>query len=385
MTDHPVQGIPDESRDFGDLAGVLSLLDSTAALRQVAAVVPHRIDADVGVAAGRVDEDDTVEVIAAPGAPDLVGLRVPPALGLGGQATVLRHPVAVIDYCSSMQISHDFDEPVRAASLRAVLAVPILRGHRLYGVLYAGRRTATPWSDHDRHALLDLGRHAALILEVAASAREMADVAVYSERQRWAVEMHDTVGALLFSLRAALIRLSDAPDMPGHLASDVSTVERLAEQISTAVRGQLRSLHSAPSDKALAVALRADCRELFNRSGIRAEVVILGDLAPLDASRSDALVRAGREALLNVEKHANANSVVVSLFSTDGGVGVAVADDGTGTGCGQCGEPGGLGLGAAAERVERVGGWLTFSAGDDGGGMMRAWVPAATESRTVER
>lgn len=370
---------------YADFAGVLPLLDSLAALRRAVTLVQQRMDVDVGAAAIRIDDDDTVEVIAAGDAPELLGLRIGPAAGLGGQAAVLRHPVAVTDYCTSTDISHHFDDAVRAADLRAVLAAPILRGHRLYGVLYAARRSPTPWTDADRHRLLELAREVALAMEVADSAREMAEVAVYTERQQWAVEMHDTVGAAMFSIRAALTKLRDDPGLPATLVDDIAHVERLAEQVSTGVRIRLRNMHTCPADKALAVALRADCRELTTRTGIRADVVILGELPPVEPARNDALLRASREALLNIEKHANANSVVLSLFSADGGVGIALADDGVGKDREAPNEPGGLGLSAAAERLERVGGRLTFAVGEDGGGIVRAWVPSFTTTPPAER
>lgn len=103
-------------------------------------LVRQQMDVEVSAAAIRVDDDDTLEVIAACEASALIGLRIAPGTGLGGQAAVLRHPVAVTDYCTSSDISHDYDDDIRAAGLRAVLAAPILRGHRLYGVLYAAHR-----------------------------------------------------------------------------------------------------------------------------------------------------------------------------------------------------------------------------------------------------
>lgn len=118
---------------------------------------------------------------------------------------------------------------------------------------------------------MSLARQAAFALEVAGCAREMAEVAAYTERQRWAVEMHDTVGAVLFNIRAALIKRREEPDLSERLVRYVAVVERLAEEASTGVRAQLRNMHSAPADKA--VALRTDCRELGARTGIRAEVV----------------------------------------------------------------------------------------------------------------
>ena len=64
-------------------------------------------------------------------------------------------------------------------------------------------------------------------------------------------------------------------------------------------------------------------------TGVPARLVQLGDVRPLDVERTTLLVAAVREGLLNAEKHAQAGTVVVSLGEVDGGVQVAVVDDGS--------------------------------------------------------
>jgi signal transduction histidine kinase len=105
-------------------------------------------------------------------------------------------------------------------------------------------------------------------------------------------------------------------------------------------------------------------------------LLVLEDLAPMAASRTNALAAAAREALLNVEKHARAESVMVSVFPSGGGATVAVYDDGVGPPEAGDAQPG-LGLTAAAERLGRVGGRLTVGRNDDGGMTVRAWVPVS--------
>ncbi len=357
---------------------MLSLLDSTAALRHAAEVIHQRLGADLAAGAERVDDIDTVVVRAVVGArtEELNGLVVGPQAGLGGQATVLRRTVAVDDYCASRSITHDFDHAVRAEGLRAVMVAPVARAHRLYGVLYAARRAPRPWTDRDRAELLALARQTAVAMEVADSAREMSEVAVYSERQQMAVRLHDSVGAALFSLRATLMSIeADLPTGPGR--------ERLLHAIDQAaratsdLRAQTRSLYETPSGKGLAVAVQGDCRDFAARTGVAAELVVLGDLPRLDAARTDALLRVAREALLNVEKHAHAHSVLVSLHPRDGGLALAVADDGTAGSTAPAAGPG-LGRSAIAEAVGRVGGRVSFTRNEEGGSTVRAWVPAAT-------
>jgi len=362
-----------------EFTAVLSLLDSTAALRQAAEVVHRTLSADVACGAVRTGDDDTMVIKAVIGGRTqaLNGLAIGPEEGLGGQATVLRRTVAVGDYCTSQAISHDFDEPVRAEGLRSMMAAPITRAHRLYGLLYAARRTAVEWSDSERSELLALARQTAVAMEVAESAREMVDVAVYSDRQRLAVELHDSVGATLFSLRATMTSAQGlvADPLAAELLADALD---LAERAAKELRAQSLSLHKPPEDKALAGALDGDCRDFTERTGVQAALVVLGDLPLLQTSRAEVLRLAVREALLNIEKHANARSVVISLYPAEGGLGLTVADDGSSPDLVSTGDERGLGLRTVAERVARAGGRLQFVKNEGGGGTMRAWVPAAT-------
>jgi signal transduction histidine kinase len=364
-----------------DFAAVLSHLDSTAALRHASEVVHRELGADLAAGAERVGEDDTmlvnmvVRTTVGACTEQLNGLVIGPNQGLGGQAAVRRRTVAVADYCSSQAISHDFDEAVRAEGLHAVMAAPIIRAYRLYGCLYAARRSSVEWSDNERSELLALARQTAIAMEVAESAREMAEVAVYDDRRRLAVTLHDSIGATLFSLRAALEsasgKLTDGPVLD--LVTDAID---LAQRAALELRSHTVTLHTPPEKKALAVALRGDCREFSERTEAEAALVVLDDLPHLQLGRAEALRLAVREALLNVEKHSSAQSVVVSLYPADNGVGVSVADDGP-SGPTKSTDESGLGLRTTAERVGRAGGWLRFEENEGGGHTMRAWVPEA--------
>jgi signal transduction histidine kinase len=67
----------------------------------------------------------------------------------------------------------------------------------------------------------------------------------------------------------------------------------------------------------------------------------------------------------------------VSVSSRDGGIEVAVTDDGSGFDRQQSGTsaPGHIGLATMAERAELAGGWCTVKSSSGGGTSVRAWVP----------
>ena len=305
----PVDTLADLDEDYAE---VLRLLDRRTAFRSILRHLPDEIGLDV---AWIGELDHTGNLVLAHSVrtrTDAIdGLVVPPGIGLGGR------------------------------------------------ILQTGRsgahRAETSYSDLTLEALEAAAARATSAAIVAERARHSAEIAVHEERRRLAMQLHDTVGAMLFTIGAGVRQLGG--DLAHHpdLQARLGTIERQAADAAAVFRESLQALHAPPDALALAVALRADCR----------------------ASRTTALVAAVREALLNVEKHAHASSVLVSVFRTRDGATVAVNDDGIGPPAGRDGPGGGLGLTAATERLGRVGGYLTIRRNDDGGCTVRAWVPTA--------
>lgn len=69
----------------------------------------------------------------------LSGLTVHAGRGLGGRTLVLGRPASVRDYQHATMISHDYDEAVRDAGVRAAIAVPIVVRRVVRAVLYGAR------------------------------------------------------------------------------------------------------------------------------------------------------------------------------------------------------------------------------------------------------
>jgi signal transduction histidine kinase len=205
----------------------------------------------------------------------------------------------------------------------------------------------------------------ALAVAVAERARLAREVAVHEERSRIAAELHDSVGALLFAIGSGMAGLAEAAAGDPDLTTRLERLQRQAADASMALRDSLRTLRASPAALALSVALRADCAAFTDRTGVPAELVVLdGDPPALPPSRTEVLVGAVREALLNVEKHARATAVVVTASARPGGgIIVAVTDDGVGL---PADHPRGLGLTATGDAVGRLGGVLRVTSDRDG-------------------
>jgi signal transduction histidine kinase len=355
---------------------ILGMLDQSFAMGRVVDGVPELSGVDVAWL-GEPDGEDRIVLGHTVNArtPAVNGLVVSAGWGLGGQVMLRRRPVWVSDYRSSETITHHFKAQAEMEGLGAMIAVPVMHEGRLLGVLYGADRETAPFSDRTTQALEQAASRAAAAAVAAERARHAAEVAVHEERHRLALELHDTMGAMLFSLGAGIRTLVDELPPEDTMQARLNDLEEQAIQAAAALRVSLHALNAPPEQVALGVALRGDCRAFQERTGVVARLIIVTEVPVLAPAPVKALSYAIREALLNVEKHARARSVVVSVFTLSGGVCVTIADDGVGLPP-MGGRSHGLGLSAMSERLERVGGKVHVFRNEDGGVTVQAWVPA---------
>jgi len=365
---------------FGELdqeyADIIALLDQRAVARRMVANVPQLAGVDLAWV-GEPDGDDRIVLrYSVQAETDLVdGLVVPAGVGLGGRVLLTRRPLWVSNYCTAPEITHQFATQAAAEGIGGMIAVPVAHDGRLLGVLYGASRYEREFGDRTARALEQLAHRTAAAQVVAERARHAAEVAVHEERRRVALELHDSVGAMLFTLHAGLQRLGDEQHLDEHVRARLSAIEQQAVEASAALRGSLRVLSAPPEQVALCVALREHCHAFADRTGVTARLITLTELPTMPAARAAALADAAREALLNVEKHAKAQSVVVSVSGHRNGAAVTVADDGVGLDE-HFDRGDGLGLAVMSERVARVGGTVTLGGNDDNGVTVQVWVPA---------
>jgi signal transduction histidine kinase len=354
-------------------AEILGLLDRPAAVRRMVANVPPIVGVDIAWVGEPTGDDRIVlrhPVNTTTGVVE--GLVVPLGIGLGGRVMAARRPLWVSDYCADVDISHRFKTQAESEGVKAMIAVPMLYGGQMLGVLYGANRVETDFGDRATAALEQMAARTTAAAVVAERARHAAEVAVHEERRRLALELHDTVGAMLFTLGAGIRRLGTEPGLDHEIRSRLSVMTEQAAEAAAALRGSLRVLSAPPEQVALGVAIREHCRAFSERTGTPARMITLTDLPRLPHSRITALADAAREGLLNVEKHARAKSVVVSLFAAGDGVAVTVSDDGAGLARHTAD---GLGLTAMTDRLARIGGRVTISSNEDGGVTLNAWIP----------
>lgn len=369
-TTEELRGIDD------DLADLLAVLHPSETFRRVVSRVPEQVGVPKAFAGILQPEGNMrIEYMAGMAGDALRDLRIDRGRGLGGQVLDTSRPGWVRDYAQAVGITHHYDSlVVDEEKIRGLIAVPVFNGDELYGVLYAANTEPTDFGDRAATALLDSARRASVALSIAERSRHAAEIAAMEERRRIALDLHDSVGATLFALTASVRSLVDDMSADPFLRHKIESIEERANEASTALRHSVQALSAPPEELALSVTLRADCRAFQERTSLPCRLIVMDRCPPLGSASVDAVVRTVREGLLNVEKHANARSVVVTVFPAHDGVAAAVSDDGVGPDAG-CGPGSGVGLAACHDRVGRVGGSLSIAPNDDGGTTLRLWVP----------
>jgi PAS domain S-box-containing protein len=195
------------------------------------------------------------------------------------------------------------------------------------------------------------------------------------ERALLARELHDDVTQRLAVLAIEIGRAELAA--PGGAAGEAMRavregLVRLSEDIHTLAY----QLHpSVLEELGLAEAIRTEC-ERIGRKG-RVDLSLEIDPRPATVGRDAAfcLFRVAQEALNNMIRHAGARTASVTLRQMDGGLLLAVRDDGVGFDQASPGKGRHLGLASMRERVGLVSGTLDIESAPGQGTAIVAWVP----------
>jgi signal transduction histidine kinase len=215
-------------------------------------------------------------------------------------------------------------------------------------------------ADHRRlQALYDELRRAHR--ELQALQEQSREAAVTEERNRLAREIHDSLAHYLTVINLQLEAAEKlGADQPARAADQVRRARRLALECLQEVRRSVRALRAASLEElSLPRALGKLAAEFTETTGLRVRLdVALPDGIPLPPEVALALYRATQEGLTNVQRHARATSVVLTLAVEAGHLTLALEDDGIGPPPDRDGAHEGFGLLGMRERVELLGGEL---------------------------
>ena len=232
------------------------------------------------------------------------------------------------------------------ASLRA-------RG-QLVGLLAVEKRDAFSLTQRDAQLLEGVGEQAALAIDNARLFRRLRTVGADQERTRIARDLHDRVGQSLAYLAFELERLVGKADA-SPIKAELEGLRDDVRQAVSEVRETLYDLRTEVSEQVgLSIVLEDFVQRVSSRSGLKVQLLVDGDeRLPLTHERE--LLRITQEAMTNVERHASATSVIVSLRLRAGEALLEVVDDGCGFVKGSAGRLDSYGLVGMRERADAIG------------------------------
>jgi two-component system nitrate/nitrite sensor histidine kinase NarX len=193
-----------------------------------------------------------------------------------------------------------------------------------------GRRPE-PWQIKLAEAV---GHHIGAALATARRAEERHRIALFEERSVIARELHDSLAQSLSYLKIQVVRLQAQLDRTAPRTEIDSVVEELRSGLNNAYR-QLRELLTTfrlrIDGRGLPAALEDTVREFTRRTGL--EIRLANGLLGVELASNEEIhvLQVIREALSNVEHHAQARTVDITLDrAAEGPVRVRVEDDGVG-------------------------------------------------------
>lgn len=231
-----------------------------------------------------------------------------------------------------------------------------------------------------------------LIEQLEATQQDLAaaerQAGILQERQRLAQEIHDTLAqgftSIVMQLEAADQDLpEDLPDVQGHIRQARDTARlSLAEARRLVMALQPRPLEDTP----LPEALRRVSSRWEQENGIKLDFAVTGEPCVIHPDAEVTLLRAMQEALTNVQKHAQASQVSVTLSYMDDQIALDVQDNGIGFDPFQLAQPsdqleGGFGLHAMRQRVAQLGGEVILESALRGGTTLAVQVPLKSANR----
>lgn len=203
------------------------------------------------------------------------------------------------------------------------------------------------------------------------------------ERNRLARELHDT---LAHTLSAVAVQLEAVRSL-WHTDSD-SAHTLLQRSLNTTRQGltesrrALQALRASPlEDLGLGMAIRYQAESAAARQGLRLDLNVPEQVNLGSPQIEQDVYRIAQEALVNVDRHAEASHLIVNLEHVGGRLELIIQDDGVGFDSGDLDSATQFGIQGMKERAEAIGGKISIGSRPGTGTVLRLIVEDADGPR----
>ena len=227
----------------------------------------------------------------------------------------------------------------------------------------------------------DISESKRIELELDSSRRQLRELSAHlesvreEEKARIAREVHDELGQMLtvLKLETSMCELAYAELDPG-LRERLNSMKKLIAQLFQLVRDVATALRPPILDAGISSAIEWQAHRFEARTHIPCLVQVPEHLPPLSAAKEVGLFRILQEALTNVMRHAQAQTVELTLSVEGQALCLSISDDGQGF-VPESGRPTSFGLVGMRERVLMLGGTLSLHSKPGEGTTLSVRVP----------
>lgn len=328
---------------------LLSVLDAELSaknldvlLKRILEITTNMFGATLGVVLLKDIEQQVLRVQAQVGFGDDLrdpSLEIAMGQGFSGRIAESGEPGILPD----LDASHGVLNSRIQGRAKALWGVPLKSTEQVIGVLLIGFSRPYEWLPTERELLKAIADRSALAIDRAGMTdalreREMriAELSGHllraqeEERKRISRELHDETGQALMVIRLYLGMLETTVGTRtarGKIRETLEVVDRTIEGIRRII-GRLSPL--VLQELGLIAAVRKEAKDLAKSTGVKARVNVSQEFGRLPAVLETAIYRVVQEALHNVAKHANANTVFIELSREGDVIRLLIEDDGIG-------------------------------------------------------
>lgn len=312
-----------------------------------------------------------VEVAAGDEAPLLLGRHLTLDGSMAGHVMLTREPLRVVDATVDPRAAG----PVEGQTAYGPsLTVPLQTADEVLGVLTVSNAVGgESFTDETETVLTGFAGQAAVALELARQRREAERAALYGDRDRIARDLHDLVIQRLFAtgmrLDSVAGRIEDEPARERVLAA-VEDLDGTIREIRTAIYSLQSTRGAAPGG--VRARILAAVEAAVGEDGLASSLQFDGPVDSLvSPEAAEQLLAVVREAVSNVNRHAQASRVRLVVSATRDRLTLDVNDDGVGL------PPDAprSGLANMEQRAALLGGTFTVGPGEQGGTELHWTVP----------
>lgn len=265
-----------------------------------------------------------------PDHPGVVGFQVPSAM-IHGETLQSRKRYFVIEDWLSNPFVKEVSWGIQRGLYKEI-NVPMVLGSQCVGALIVRMPKEYSITTQQIELAQALAHQATLAAELTRLTEQVKQSAIVNERNRMAREIHDTLAqtftGIVMQLEAAKSALPNRVDVA---QARIHRASEIARQGLAQARQSVHALRSGNVEsRDLPIALQQLVKQMTEGIAVQSDIRIEGTPRPLPTDIEENLLRIGQEALTNAIRHANAQTIRLTLLFEDSTVHLHIVDDGQG-------------------------------------------------------